>query len=422
MLNGANTIFMLGIEGSGMRGLAFLLSAAGAIVKGSDDKIESRQVIDGYEVMPEEDSQERLSQCDVLIFSDAVKATHPLRVAALQQHIRQLPYQEALGEFAKAFEVLAVTGTHGKSSTTAMLAHILIEADLNPSVLVGASVPAFGGRNARAGKSNFLVIEADEFRRHFLTLSPTHMIITTIDFDHPDYFSDIHDVEEAYSQFIDKLKAGGVVITRAAVSKKHQDVKWPVNTIMVTDEVACPLPGVHMRQNAALAVALAEKLGVSREQATTHLQTFSGLNRRMEKIGTSSRAAVYSDYGHHPHEIGATITGAREAFADKKIGVVVEPHMIERLETYFDDYVQALCRADSVLLCPVFYPKGREGEESPKLDELAERLKVSGVSVKKLESYDTLHSMVKRLGDEVDIVVAFTAGVLDSKLRQVVQK
>ncbi|MBI3255893.1 MAG: hypothetical protein HYZ63_02885 [Candidatus Andersenbacteria bacterium] len=419
MLNGAHTIFMLGIEGSGMRGLAFLLTQRGLTVAGSDDKVTEKRQIHGYTVVPESEAAKALGESDVLVYSDAVKSDHPLRVLAQEQGKRQLAYQEALGEFAKEFQVLAVTGTHGKSSTTAMLAHILIEAGQDTTVLVGASIPQFGGRNARAGKGKYLVVEADEYRRHFLALFPAHVIITSIDFDHPDYFSGLPDVENAYSEFMQQVKAGGAVFAPARVKATHSNLTWPNTTVEVSDEVLTPLPGKHMRENAALAVCLAEKVGVSRQQAINSLQTFEGLSRRMENVGTIKETEVYSDYGHHPHEIQATIAGAREKFDGKKIGVMVEPHMIERLETYFEDFVQALSAADCVLLCPVFYPKGREGGVSTKLDLLGQRLEDMGKPVEKLESYDTLRSALLKMSQKTDVMIAFTAGVLDSKLRKV---
>lgn len=411
---------MLGIEGSGVRGLAFLLGRRGLTVVGSDDKITESQQIDGYTVVTEADTAARLATADLLIYSDAVKSDHPLRVAAQERGKRQLPYQEALGEFAKEFRVLAVTGTHGKSSTTAMLAHIAVEAGLDPSVLVGASIPQFAGRNARAGKGAYLIVEADEYRRHFLALSPAHIIITSIDFDHPDYFSGLPDVEAAYSELMNQMKEGGKVIVPAVVKAAHPIISWPGSTIEVSDEVACPLPGRHMRQNAALAVALAETLGITREDAIASLQSFQGLSRRMEKIGMIGKAELYSDYGHHPEEIAVTLTGAREKFAGKKIGIFVEPHMIERLTTFFEQFVAAVSQADEVVICPVFAPKGREGKDGDARDKFLAALHTKGVAAHIMPSFDDLPSTLKEVSARADIIIAFTAGVLDSKLRQVI--
>ncbi|HLD08937.1 MAG TPA: Mur ligase family protein, partial [Methylophilaceae bacterium] len=200
MFEGVKNIFMVGIEGSGMRGLAYLFAKQGFDVAGEDDTAAERREIDGYTIVPQADAAAAVRAADVLVYSDAVKGDHQLRILAEEQGIKQMPYQEALGVFAKQYTTLAVTGTHGKSSTTAMLAHILVEAGYDPTVLVGASLDVFGGRNARAGKGEYFVVEADEYRRHFLALEPTHIIITSIDFDHPDYFTSLEDVEAAYSE------------------------------------------------------------------------------------------------------------------------------------------------------------------------------------------------------------------------------
>ncbi len=421
MFDGKKNIFMVGIEGAGMRALAYLLTCKGLVVTGSDFSVAQEKTIEGYTVLPEEEAAARFEGTEVLIYSDAVPSNHPLRQLSQEKHILSLPYQEALGEFARDFEVLAVTGTHGKSSTTAMLSHILVEAGVDPTVIVGASIPAWEGRNARSGKSNYLVVEADEYRRHFLALRPKHLIITSVDFDHPDYFSSLQDVEQAYSEFISQLQAGGSVVTPRAVQIAHPNISWPKNTELIEEvsekKLELVLPGKHMQQNARLAIALGALLGVDHEAAILALKNFQGLKRRMEQLGTMGNATIFSDYGHHPEEIATTLTGIRDTYPGKKIAVLVEPHMPERLETFFDGFVNALEGADVVILCPVFYPKGREGSSATKLSSLETALTAKNVDVRMLPDYEHLSETLRTLSSSVDIIVAFTAGVLDGKLR-----
>src|SRR3989344_9051790 len=193
------TSIFLGVGGAGMKGLAYLLRESGETVIGYDNNADASEV-------SLEEAVAALSTVDRLVYTDAAVATHPLREAALKINVPQTPYQEALGEFSQQYTTIAITGTHGKSSTTAFLAHILIEAGFDPSVLVGASMPSLEGKNAQLGKGKYFIVEADEYRKHFLELSPSHIIITTIDFDHPDAFSSLHDVEKAYEEFLTKLQ------------------------------------------------------------------------------------------------------------------------------------------------------------------------------------------------------------------------
>lgn len=390
-----------------MRGLAKLLHGQGKTVLGSDqqyDIIQDWQDMPAYEIVAERDGDMLLSKADVLIHTDAAEKNHPLILKAQKRGIPVLPYQEALGEFSKSFQTIAVTGTHGKSSTTAFLAHIMIEAGRDPNVLIGAPMPAWGGTGARSGKGDLFIVEADEYREHFLTLKPAHAIIVSIDFDHPDYFKSFADVKQAYERF-------------------RKQVIWTTLTpehISPEDLVGmpAPLPGEHMRKNAALAVKMANVLGVPREEGIAALKTFPGLGRRFERVGQIRKMELYSDYGHHPAEIAATLKGAREKFSAKKILVVFEAHTLERLRIFFADYAKALSLADGALLVPVFIPAGREHESVEAVTKLKKLEASLKIPVWRLEQWSDLKPKLTELSREFDVALAFTAGVLDSKLRE----
>lgn len=397
------TIFMLGIGGTGMRGLAKLLAAQGNKIIGSDQQYE---IIKDWPDLKAYEFSDELKG-DLLIHTDAAEKDHPLIQAAKKKNIPVMAYQEALGEFSKQFTTIAVTGTHGKSSTTAFLAHILIENGKDPNVLIGAPMAAWGGTGARAGKGDLFVVEADEYREHFLTLSPAHAIIVSVDFDHPDYFKSREDVQRAYEGF--RMRVSGKILTPEDLSAED------------LQDMPAPIPGEHMKKNAALAVKMAGMLDVPREQAIAALKTFPGLGRRFEKLGKIGEMEIVSDYGHHPAEIQATIKGARNdpAFAGRKqLLAVFEAHTLERLKTFFGDYAKALELADGALLVPVFVPTGREHESAEavaKLQELEQALKIP---VWRLEKWDDLKDKLTELSSEFNVALAFTAGVLDSKLRQ----
>jgi UDP-N-acetylmuramate--alanine ligase len=423
-------IIMLGIAGTGMRGLGFILHAQGQEIIGVDDDVVDDGTLTFAKMVMASEAAGYVAKAERLIYSDAVKEDHPLRQAAVVAGILQDSYQAALGKLTAPFTLLAVTGTHGKSSTTGMLAAVLEKADFDPTALVGAPVPAWENRNALFGDSEYFVIEADEYREHFLTLQPKHIIITSIDFDHPDFFKSLADVEMAYSKFIAKVPADGSVVVLKSVHEAHPHVTWPTDERLVivddkeTEGIILQLAGEHMRRNAALVLALARRLGIDETVARQGLAAFVGLGRRMEWLGKVSDMELYSDYGHHPAEIAATLQGAREKFADQKIVAVFEAHMIERLETFTENFAQALAMADGVIICPVFMPKGRSGEQTPAKKILAETLR--GMKndefkhqVFELGSYDELSAALTAAAMQYDVAIGFTAGVLDGKLRTI---
>lgn len=409
----AKTVFMLGIGGTGMRGLATLLAGRGKTIVGSDqqyDVIKDWPDLKDFEIVPEDlvATSDVVTRADVLIYTDAAEPTHPLIAKAKEQGIPVLPYQVALGELSKEFTTIAVTGTHGKSSTTAFLAHILIETGKDPTVLVGAPIPAWGG-GARVGRSDLFVVEADEYREHFLTLTPAHAIIVSVDFDHPDYFKSLEHVKEAYERF-KKLVAGAILTSEDLAAEDFVNVP-------------APLPGTHMQQNAALAIKMAGILGVPREQATAALKTFPGMGRRFEKLGVIGSMEIYTDYGHHPREIEVTIAAARSspAYAGRKrLLVVFEAHTLERLKVFFENFREVLSRADGVLLVPVFIPAGREHESAEALQKLQALQAELPKNTWRIDDYGDLPGKLNELSTNFDVAFAFTAGRLDAELRKII--
>lgn len=198
---------------------------------------------------------------------------------------------------------------------------------------------AFRGKHARHGKGKYFVVEADEYRNHFYALNPSDIIITSIDYDHPDAFTGIEDVEKSYQHFSTLLKKDGSIFLPETEFKAHPNIQWAItpNTIPISSgtDIKVSLPGKHMRQNASLAVALAEKIGIDRNSAITALATFPGLARRYELLGHINNVEIRSDYGHHPAEIQATLEGAREVAGNKPIIAILEAHMPKRLHAFF---------------------------------------------------------------------------------------
>ena len=413
-----------------MQSLAQLLAAQGHTIVGSDSdlaKLSALPSLRNFKLAAETAAEPLLSTAMRMIYTDAAPSDHPLRQFALTHNIPQQMLFEATGEFSRQFKTIAVTGTHGKSSTTAFLGHILTECGLDPTIQLGATVSRWPLGNARVGSGDYFVVEADEYRNHFLALNPSHIVITAIDFDHPDFFDSLDDVLIAYERFLKQLKPDGVVVCPEALLEKYPLLPWPVNTIPIKPparSLSLPLPGDHMQQNAALAVALASQLGIDTKRAEDSLKTFPGLSRRFEKIGVIGKMDVISDYGHHPTEIAATLQAAQQWFPGKKIVAIVETHTAKRVEAFLPLFIEALAPiyADSVIIYPTFYVEGRDdaAEAQASTQALLEALRSSRGDVLDAANQAQLTQILDEKSTQYDIAIGFSAGVLDAHLRQIV--
>lgn len=426
MDNRSKRVGLVGIGGSGMRGLAYLLSQTGSRVYGTDAMLGATKALledEPFVLWEEERMLSKLSSFDEVIFSDAVPDDHVLRRAARAES-KETNYQTAVGAFAQGYKVFAITGTHGKSSTCAMTAHIMVAAGLDPTVLIGAAMREWGGRHARIGKSNILLLEADEYREHFLTLMPDVIGITAIDFDHPDYFESLEHTEAAYSKFINQGNRGSRVITLKSVQENHPGVDWPSEMVVLEDETAKNLllsvPGSHMKTNGLIAMRVAIEAGAEETKVAGWLASYTGIKRRFERLGEWRGMEVISDYGHHPTEISSTIKGAREKYPKKKIVVLFEPHTQERLRKFLPEFVDALKMADGVILWPIFLPQGREKISAQMNDVYAEL--VAGLTkenklIAQLNKDEDMINLLTKASDDFGVALAFSAGTLDTALR-----
>lgn len=411
------TILFIGVGGAGMRAVAYLAKEGGIQVIGYDDNPE-------FSSYTQDEVLEKLPEITSLVYTDAALFDHPLRVAFRATGKNESAYQEFLGHITSHYHVLAVTGTHGKSSTTAFLAHILIETGLDPTVVVGASMPSLPGKHARYGKGKYFVVEADEYRNHFYHLTPGDIIITSIDYDHPDAFTGLADVEKSYEHFMELLQPGGSVFVPESEHVAHQAISWPSATHTVPEQdgepIRVPLPGKHMRQNASLAIALAEKLGVSRDAAIESLTTFPGLARRFELLGTIGNVEIRSDYGHHPTEIAATLRGAREFAPNSPIIAIFEAHMPQRLHAFFDDFASSLAQADEVIITKPFIPEGRDEQSLEDAYRLKDAISAQNTPTECV--FDDIKLVDILTHKKPCIAIIFSAGTLDSRMRDLVNK
>ncbi len=353
-------IYCSGIGGIGLSAYAALQAKRGASVYGSDRK-DSALLQDlrsqGVTVFLTQEAANIPSDIDLFVYSEAIPADAPERVRAKELGVPMHSYFHALGELSKGAKVIAVCGTHGKSSTTAMVARLLIEAGLDPTVIVGTKVRELDGRNWRHGQSDLFVLEACEYRRSFHYLSPSYVLMTNVDGDHFDAYASLEEYQEAFVKFLKSLPADGKVFTHGN-DPECVKVASKSGKIMVNADtqplVELATPGLHMRQNAQLVLALAEELGIPSDKARTIVSGFVGTWRRMEVKGEWNGVTVIDDYGHHPKEIRATLSAMREAYPERRIVVAFQPHTHDRTIKLYDEFLPAFKDANMVVVADVY--------------------------------------------------------------------
>lgn len=388
-LSVARKIHLVGIGGIGMSALARHLAFAGKAVDGTDLLIGDATLMlekCGIEVRIGHDASMVADDVDLLVRTTAVPDDNPEIVAARRRGIPILDYPDALAELLTGKESVAVAGCHGKTTTTAMTAWILDRAGLSPRAVVGGLVPQFSG-NVLLGRGPAFVTEACEHRRAFHRLLPRHAVITNIGADHLDYYRDIDEIRAAFVGFARRVAPGGILaMHRETFAEDAGFGDIPARVVLVGDragdqtierttkgvrfrfidgsatpEFRLRVPGRHNIMNAALAALMAkEAFGVSPEVIASALSIFGGVGRRFEVLFDVGDMTVVDDYAHHPDEISATLTAAREVWPDRRLVAIFQPHLESRTQKLFEPFVDALSEADMVLCVDDYRVAGRD--------------------------------------------------------------
>jgi len=364
-------IHFIGIGGIGVSALARYYLAKGNTVTGSDliaSEITAALKKLGAKIFIGKHKTENLPKdTDLAIYSPAVQKTNPELKRAYQiqntkYQIQILSYPQALGELTKKYFTIAVSGTHGKSTTAAMIGLLLAKAGFDPTVIVGTKVKEFGNSNYRAGKSKYLVIEACEYDESFLNYYPAIIVITNIEAEHLDYFKTFNNVLKAFKKFAKKLPKDGILINEKKYKKTEKD-EIKMRKIL-------KVPGEHNVSNALAALAVARVLKIPDKVSYQALSEYKGSWRRFEEKECKMRDIKYkirliSDYGHHPTQIKATLQAARDKWPDKKIWCVYQPHQYQRTYYLFKDFVKVFRRApvDRLIITDIYDVAGREKKE-----------------------------------------------------------
>lgn len=418
-------IHFIGIGGIGISGLARHYVHEGFGVSGTNDE-ESPQTLDALREAGVEISldQTTLPEADKYIYSDAWTTLNP----ALLEQARAtgkpvLNYFEALAEVVNEYFLIAVSGTHGKTTTTAMLIDILEEASFDPTAVVG-SLRTKTGSNFRAGKSKYFIAEACEFRRHFLHLEPDVLVITNIEHEHVDYFKDLADVQSAFVELAKKVPASGAIIAPTKdpnVSPVLAGVEAAVIDYQQYLDLELDLaqPGLHNLKNAAAASAAAAFLDIDQAHINNALKGFVGTKRRFEYKGDIHNAPVYDDYAHHPTELKATITAAKEKYPSKKLTVVFQPHTYSRTRELKEAFVEVLSKADRVVLVPI-YASREKADTSISSEMLVAELQKLAVDAKHFHTKEAAAEFVKDTASADDVVLVMGAGDVTQVAEQIV--
>ncbi len=385
-------IYMVGIGGAGMGGIAEVLLNLGYKVGGSDlrlNAVTERLVSLGATVHVGH-AAEQIEGCDVVVTSSAVKQDNPEVVAAHARHIPVIPRAEMLAELMRFRHGIAVAGTHGKTTTTSLIASLMAEGGLDPTFVIGGRLNSWGS-NARLGASHYLVAEADESDASFLYLQPLTAVVTNIDADHMDtYGGDFDQLRKTFIEFLHHLPFYGLAvlcIDDAEVARLLPDVASPVRTYGLGEEadvravqirpeqlrtrfvvlqagfakleVVLNMPGLHNVRNALAAIAVARECGVSDAAIVKALGEFTGVGRRFQLHGELATASargitLVDDYGHHPTEVAATLAAARGAWPERRLVLLFQPHRFTRTRDLFDDFTEVLSNCDLLLMLEVY--------------------------------------------------------------------
>jgi UDP-N-acetylmuramate--alanine ligase len=398
-------IHFIGIGGIGISALAKMALSRGMTASGINDgegkTIDSLREL-GVEVTMLDVSKgpfDTVPEADMYVYSDAWIYRGPEVIESSRKTGKPTrSYFEALGVFAKEYKVIAIAGTHGKTTTTAMVAEILVDAGLDPTVIVGSFVKKFGS-NFRKGSSEYLVVEADEYNRHFLNFYPFIGAVTNIEADHLDCYKDLAEIEVAFDQFL--------------AQSEHKILDYQKYLEKVPKLL---VPGEHNRMDAAVALAIADILNIKLEIAQKSLSSFAGTWRRLEKKGAlESGVIIYDDYAHHPTEIQASLQALREIYPTGdgwRVTVIFQPHLFSRTKLLLDDFAKSFSLCDEVILLPIYYAR-EEDDGSISSEILCDEVNKHSHNAKAFSDFEHattyVESILPSMGSK-DVIVTMGAG------------
>ncbi len=406
----------VGIGGIGVSAIARMMIEEGKKVSGSDVSFsaitEELQKL-GAKVFLGHNAKNVPNDVELLVYTPAVNEKNPELKKAKKLKIICLSYPEILGFISKDKFTIAVAGTHGKTTTTAMIGKILTEAKLEPSIIVGSLLKE-SKSNFVAGRGKYFVVEACEYKKSFLNLNPKIIVITNIDNDHLDYYGSLENIKKAFGEFARKLDEDGFLVCDPNNNNLRDAVKRTKAKIIDYTKIAAnfnlKIPGEHNIRNAKASMAVARILDIDDEKSLSFLNKFSGTWRRFEYKGkTAKNSLVYDDYGHHPTEIKATLSGARELYPKNKIIVVFQPHLYSRTKNHLAEFGKSFKDADIVVVSPI-YAAREKNDPSINSEMLVEEIKKNNKQSFFFKDFSEIENYIKTHSDESSIIITVGAG------------
>ena len=441
MFKNIKKVHFVGIGGIGMSGIAEILLSRGFEVSGSDkslSEITGRLSELGIKVY-EGHSPENLKDVDVLVYSSAVSRDNPEVKAAAERKIPIIKRSEMLAECMRMQYGIGIAGTHGKTTTTSMVGLTLTEGKIDPTIIVGGKLSGLGGTNARLGNGEFIVVEADEFDRTFLKLTPDIAALTTLETEHLDTYKDLDDIKSAFVEFANKVPFYGFVVlcmdepalldiipqinkkiitygltTQAdirAINISHNEFtsKFTVKYFgKELGDIILKIPGLHNVKNSLVAVTIAHELGIDFKTIKHALESFSGVYRRFE-VKYNKEILVVDDYAHHPTETTVVLAGIRAGW-DRRLVVVFQPHLFSRTRDFYQEFGRSFLNSD-VFICTDIYPAREEPIEGISGELIANAAKKFGhKNVIYVKDKNDVPRVLKDLKKDGDIIITMGAG------------
>jgi|TARA_B110000914_G_C15521278_1_gene477156 UDP-N-acetylmuramate--alanine ligase len=443
-------IHFVGIGGSGMIGIAYLLLRKGYKVSGSDIN-KSKPLSDLRKIgakVSYTHNEKNLGKADLVVMSSAIKTSNPEYRSAKRKGITIIPRAQMLGSLMRGYESIAIAGSHGKTTTTSMIANIFSEALLSPTYIVGGKVLGIG-KNSELGSGNYLIAEADESDGSFLHLQPDVGVFTNIDNDHLSYYdNDMDKLLNSFQMFAENIPFYGALIINGddknvrKVAKRisrrqisfgffaasdyqisNATYKNNYQSFNLADHIekknylfSLPMPGKHNLYNAAAAIAASIEEGIPIKSIQQGLKNFKGVSRRFEKHEikiNKKKIILIDDYGHHPEEIRSTINAIQQAFPKKKICMIFQPHRYTRTAQLYNDFIDVLSMPDSLLLFNI-YPASEVPIKGISSKTLLESIKQKGKLNASLTSDKSILNDIKNSSADFDILVTQGAGSISS--------
>mgnify|MGYP001455616987 CR=1 FL=1 len=436
-------VHFIGIGGISMSGLAEILLKEGFAISGSDNKesaLTSHLKQQGATIFYGQKASNIIDGIDVVVYTAAIHEDNEEYAQAIKKGLPMLSRAELLGQLMTNYDVpIAISGTHGKTTTTSMLTDILLAGDLDPTISVGGILKDIGG-NIRVGGPDLFVTEACEYTNSFLSFYPTMEVILNVEEDHLDFFKDIEDIRHSFRLFAEKLPAKGLLVVNSGIEKVEEITRGlrcrvvtfgkdlsstytarnitydgfarPSYDLVIQGEtvsrITLGVTGEHNVYNSLAAIAIALELGVGFDAIMSGLGRFTGTDRRFEKKGEVAGVTVIDDYAHHPQEIKATLAAARN-YPHRKLWCVFQPHTYTRTRAFLDQFAEALSAADEVVLADIYAARETDTLGVSSRD-VADRIEKLGTKAHYIPSFDEIETFILENCMNGDLLITMGAG------------